>query len=69
MFTPYEKFKSLAKAEQYLKPGVTFDDLDQKANMMSDTEAARQMNAGLKLLFNDIMNDNERTKLVECKSA
>ena len=69
VFTPYEKFKSLPKAEQYLKPGVTFDDLDQKANMMSDTEAARQMNAGLKLLFNEIMNDNERNKLVECKSA
>lgn len=41
VFTPYEKFKSLPQAEQYLKPGVTFDDLDQKANMMSDTEADR----------------------------
>ena len=69
MFTPYEKFKSLPQAEHYLTPGVTFNELDQKANIMSDTEAARQMNAGLKLLFNEIIKSKERNELVDCKSA
>ncbi len=69
VFTPYEKFKSLPKAEQYLKPGVTFDELDHKANMMSDGEAAKQMNIALKKLFSEIFNGKERDQLVECKVA
>ena len=41
--TPYEKLKSLEKAEQYLKPGVSFAQLDQTAQKISDTECARKM--------------------------
>jgi hypothetical protein len=41
--TPYEKFRSLPDAEQYLKPGVTFDQLDFIAYAMSDTEFAELM--------------------------
>ena len=41
--TPYEKLKSLTKAEQYLKPNVAFAQLDQTASRMSDTETARRM--------------------------
>jgi transposase InsO family protein len=44
--TPYEKLKSLAKPEQYLKPNLGFAQLDQTAQKMSDTECARKMAAG-----------------------
>ena len=41
--TPYEKLRSLPKAEQYLKPGMTFDQLDEIAYALSDTEFAQLM--------------------------
>lgn len=63
--TPYEKLKSLPAAESFLKKGVTFDELDFKANMMSDGEAARQMNTALKKLFQVIFS-TEQNKLVTC---
>ena len=43
--TPLEKLKSLERAEQYLKPGLSLAELDREALRMSDTECARQMNA------------------------
>jgi hypothetical protein len=43
MATPFEKLKSLPKAEQYLKEGITIADLEAKAMEMSDTEAADRM--------------------------
>jgi transposase InsO family protein len=43
--TPYEKLKELEKAERYLKPNVSFPQLDQTARQMSDTECARKMTA------------------------
>jgi hypothetical protein len=36
--TPYEKFKSLAAAQTYLRPGVTIKKIDDIANQMSDSE-------------------------------
>ncbi len=42
--TPYEKLKSLPDAATYLKPGVTFDQLDVIAYAVSDTEYAEYMN-------------------------
>lgn len=41
--TPYEKFKSLENAAQHLKPGITFDMLDQMAGKKSDNEFAEEM--------------------------
>lgn len=41
--TPYEKLKSLPQAEQLLKPGVSFEQLDHTALRCSDTEWARRM--------------------------
>lgn len=41
--TPYQKLKSLPNAEQYLKPGVTFEQLDKIEDAMSDTEFAKAM--------------------------
>jgi len=49
--TPYEKLKSLPKAEQYLKPGISLTQLDSFARAMSDTDCARKLRAAkIKLL-------------------
>ena len=39
--TPYEKLKSLDDAERFLKPGVSFAELDAFAGSVSDLDAAR----------------------------
>lgn len=44
MMTPYEKLKSLDQAEPFLKPGMTFAQLDAQAGTMSDNEAAQRLN-------------------------
>jgi transposase InsO family protein len=54
IMTPYEKLKSLPDAEQYLKPGVSFADLDKMAMSMSDLESAKQVQGERKLLFRKI---------------
>ena len=41
--TPYEKLKSLENAAQYLKPGVTFAELDALAYAQSDNEFAKTL--------------------------
>jgi hypothetical protein len=56
MMTPYEKFKSLDNAAQFLKPGITFQQLDAEAEMMSDNEAAQRLNDARALLFKTIFN-------------
>jgi transposase InsO family protein len=38
---PYDKFKSLPSAEKYLKPGITFIDLDKIAYAKTDIEYAK----------------------------
>ena len=50
MMTPYDRLKTIPNAEVYLKPEVTFKDLDEFSMLMSDNESARILN-------------NERTKL------
>ena len=52
--TPYMKFKSLNNAEQYLKPGITFSDLDKVAFEMSSTDYAKKMQKEKQLLFKNI---------------
>lgn len=54
MMTPYDKLKSLLDAEQYLRPGVTFESLDEIAYAISDNEAARQLNQARAELFKTI---------------
>ena len=56
MMTPYEKLKSLHMAEQFLKPGITFQQLDQRATAMSDNDAAQRLNDARAILFNTIFN-------------
>jgi len=54
MMTPYEKFKSLPNASQYLKPGLSFEILDAIAYQISDNEAADQLQKARRKLFNTI---------------
>lgn len=54
MMTPYEKFKSIADASQYLKAEITFEQLDALATEMSDNDAALALNNARKELFKDI---------------
>ena len=54
MMTPYEKFKSLPEASQYLKPSVTFEQLDAIAASMSDNESAAALNKARLHLFKSI---------------
>jgi transposase InsO family protein len=51
MMTPYEKLKSLAEAKQYLKTGITFEELDITANKETDLEAARKVKKARENLF------------------
>lgn len=50
---PYERFKSLPNAQQYLKPGITFEMLDKIAYQKSDNEFAALMQEAKEELFNN----------------
>lgn len=56
MMTSYEKLKSLPKADQFLKPGITFEQLDAQASAMSDNDAAQRLNHARVILFKTIFN-------------
>ena len=56
MMTPYEKLKSLHKSEQFLKPGITFEQLDAQATATSDNDAAQRLNDARAILFKTIFN-------------
>ncbi len=61
MMTPYEKLKSLPDPERFLKPGLTFGDLDKIAYNISDNEAAERMNKARNTLFEKINEQESRT--------
>ena len=60
MMTPYEKLTSLPEAKQYLKPGMTFKQLDDIALSISDNEAAHQLNEARKQLFKTIHEQDQQ---------
>ena len=60
MMTPYDKLKSLPTPEQYLKPGLTFKQLDDIVCAISDNEAARQLNEAKRKLFKTIFEQEHR---------
>ena len=60
MMTPYEKLRSLHRPSQYLKPGITFKQLDAFANEMTDNDAAEQLNSARDKLFKKL---HERLKI------
>jgi transposase InsO family protein len=51
---PYERLKSLPKAESYLRPGVTFEELEVISNQMSDNKFAERMVNARSNLFGQI---------------
>ena len=57
--TPYEKFKSLPNAVQYLKEGVSFKMLDDFAGKMTDNQAAKLLQNERKKLFKTIHDDTQ----------
>jgi len=54
IMTPYEKLRSLPNAGVFLKPDVSFAQLDELAHAVSDNEAAKQLNQARNKLFHDI---------------
>jgi transposase InsO family protein len=54
MTTPYEKLKSLPNAKQFLKPGLSFQSLDDIAYAISDNEAANRLQEARHQLFESI---------------
>ena len=62
MMTPYEKLKSLDNAENFLKPDVTFAELDKQAMTMTDLQAAQSLRQAQKKLFNTIFTCSENLK-------
>ena len=54
MMTPYEKFLSLDQPEQYLKEGITLEQLKAEAEAMSDNEAAEQLQRARQTLFKSV---------------
>ncbi|MCU7906455.1 MAG: hypothetical protein KZQ76_11570 [Candidatus Thiodiazotropha sp. (ex Epidulcina cf. delphinae)] len=60
MKTPYDKLKPLPEADTFLKPGITFDQLDAIALAISDNEAAKQMNEAKHKLFKTIFEQGRK---------
>lgn len=60
MMTPFEKLKSLPEAESLLKPGLTFSQLTEQANQLSDNEAAEQLLRARKALFREISEQDKQ---------
>ncbi len=54
MMTPYDKFKSLPHAKDYLKPHINFEILDKVAHQISDNQAADQLQKARRKLFKTI---------------
>jgi len=60
MMTPYDKFKSLPNAEQYLKSGSLLKQLDDLAIAISDNDAAKQLNEAKLKLYKTIFEQKHR---------
>jgi hypothetical protein len=60
MMTPYDKLKSLAGTGQYLKPGITFEILDELAMRISDNESVIQLRTERNKLFNLIFEQDRK---------
>lgn len=54
IMTPYDKLKSLPKADQYLKPSLSFAKLDRVAYEITDSQAAQRLQTARKQLFKTI---------------
>lgn len=69
MMTPYEKFKSLPNAEQYLKPGVSFANLDKQMLMLSDLQAVIIMKKAKQKLFQIILKSDGDPNILDVNES
>jgi hypothetical protein len=58
LMTPYERLKALPGAQNFLKDGITFAELDKMAYAESDNEFAEKMKKAKRELFKKISKDN-----------
>ena len=61
MMTPYDKLKSLPKARDHLKPGLSFEILDTLAHQISDNQAADRLQKARQTLFKTIHGRTSKT--------
>ena len=54
VMTPYDRLRSLADAHRFLKPGITFEQLDAIAHAQTDVEAAQNVQSRRRELFEKI---------------
>ena len=59
IMTPWERLKTVAAYENYLKPGITSQSLEHDANALSDNDAASKVQEARRRLFQTI---NRRSK-------
>lgn len=59
--TPYRKLKSLKNWQQYLRPGITADDLERQAHRKTPLQAAREKTAARNRLFSIIIEKHPST--------
>jgi transposase InsO family protein len=60
MMTPYEKLKSLPNAQDFLKPGMSFQALDAYVAATSDNQAAQRLNQARARLFQSIQRRSKQ---------
>jgi len=60
IMTPYDKLKSLPNADQYLKPGISFRQLDAIAHRQSDLDAWDALQKARDKLFNSIFGQSPK---------
>lgn len=63
--TPYERLKSLKKANRYLCEGMTFEALDEVVGRHTDNEFAQMMQKAKDRLFNELGRTNKRNKKIK----
>jgi hypothetical protein len=63
---PYDKLRSVSKAEHYLKPGKSIRELDDLAHRMTDNQAAQQMQEAKRKLFNNIVEQEKPRYPLSC---
>lgn len=60
MMTPFEKLKSLDDAGQYLKTGITLQQLEAFATEMTDNDAAVALDTARRSLFKTIREQEQK---------
>ena len=51
IMTPWDRLRAVPNAQQFLRPGLTLDDLQHQAGQISDNEAAQRLNRARTKLF------------------